>query len=302
VQQNDTVLLFDQNFDFKPQAKFRDQSLDMTLYIPYGQQFGMDENLGHILRDEGVHGLAGDRRWVFTAGKGLECLNCPPETEQEDENGYGRYGSRSDLRDFQRVEVNGPFVVTVEGGSEYGVNVQADDDELDDIEVDVEGDRLRLRYRNNEILEGFGDRNRIRVSVTMPEALRGLDLSGAANATVRGFGDLDDLDLQLSGASTANLELAANRIEADLGGASQLTLNGRANQLNAEVSGASQLNATELAVEEAIVDASSAGVASIQANRTLEAQASSAGRIRYRGNADVRVNSSTAGSVEREEE
>ena len=302
VQHNDTVLLFDQNFDFKPGAKFRDQSLNLTLYIPYGQQFGMDESLGRILRDESVHGLANDRRWVFTAGKGLECLNCPPETEREDENSSGGYGFRSDLRNFRRVEVDGPFIVTVEGGSEYGVNVQADDDERDDIEVDVAGDRLRIRYRNEEFPEAFGDRNRIRVSVTMPEGLRGLDLGGAANATVRGFGDLDDLELDLSGASTANLELAANRIEVDLGGASQLTLNGRTNRLKAEVSGAAQLEASELAAEEAVVNASSAGVANVQANGTLEAEASSAGRIRYRGNASVRANASSAGSVEREDE
>ncbi len=302
VQQNDTVLLFDQNFDFKPEAKFRDQSLDMTLYIPYGQPFGMDERLGRILRDESVHGLADGRRWVFTAGKGLECLNCPAETERDDENGSGRYGFRSDLRDFRRVEVDGPFVVTVEAGPEYGVNVQADDDERDDIEVDVDGDRLRIRYRNADFPEDFGDRDRIRVSITMPEGLRGLDLGGAANATVRGFGDLDDLDVDLSGASTANLELAAKRIEVDLGGASRLTLNGRTDRLKATVSSAAQLEASELAAEEAEVKASSAGSAHVQVNRTLEADASSAGQIRYRGNASVRVNASSAGSVAREEE
>ncbi len=297
VQHNDTVLLFDQNFDFKPGARLRDQRLDLTLYVPYGQPFGMDANLGHILRNEAANELADDRRWVFTAGKGLECLNCPPEAEDES----GQPGSRSDLRDFNRVEVKGPFVVTVEGGGEYGVNVQADNDQADDIEVQVEGDRLRIRYRNEAFPENYGDRDRIRVSVTMPQALRGLDLGGAANATVQGFGDLDDLDLQLAGASTAILELAANRIEAELSGASQLTLNGRTDRLEARVRGASQLEAADLATEEAIVDASGAGVAHVQANRTLEAEASSAGRIRYRGNASVRVNSSTAGTVEREE-
>jgi len=299
VQQNDTVLLFDQNFDFKPGAKFRDQALNLTLYIPYGQEFGMDENLGRILRQEGVPGLADDRRWVFRAGKGLECLNCPPETEGDDENGSGQYGFRSDLRDFARVEVKGPFVVTVEGGGEYGVNVQAGDDALDDIEVAVEGDRLRIRYRNDDFPKG--DRDRIRISVTMPTPLRGLELGGAANVTVRGFGDFDDMDLQLSGASTANVELAVNRVEADLSGASQLTLNGRTNRLEAEVGGASQLNAFDLTAEEATVDVSSAGIARVQASRSLEAEASSAGQVRYRGNANVRVNTSTAGSVQREE-
>jgi autotransporter translocation and assembly factor TamB len=200
------------------------------------------------------------------------------------------------------MEVNGPFVVTVEGGGEYGVNVQADNDQRDDIEVEVEGEQLRIRYRNDAFPERFGDRNRVRVSVTMPRPLRGLDLGGAATATVRGFDDFDDLDVQLTGASTATVELAVNRIEADLGGASRLILNGRTNRLQAEVSGASQLDASKLAAEEAVVNASSAGVANVQANRTLEAQASSAGRIRYRGNANVHVNSSSAGSVAREDE
>jgi phage shock protein PspC (stress-responsive transcriptional regulator) len=301
VQQNDSVLLFDENFDFKPGAKFRDQSLNMTLYIPYGQQFGMDEDLGRILRSDHGPGLADGRRWVFTAGKGLECLNCPPEEEQdEDDNDVTINGRRLGLRDFDRVDVAGPFEVNVEQGDRYEVSIESDDEDDDKIDVDVEGDRLSIRYRNADFGENFESRNRIRVSVTMP-TLRSLNLAGATEASVRGFNNLNELDVNLVGAVEADLELEAERLDIDLTGASVLTLRGRANRLEADVNSASRLNAFDLKTEEAVVSASSAGEASVNVSSRLEADASMGSSIRFQGNPNLQSNESSGGSISREE-
>ncbi|MEQ8711687.1 MAG: PspC domain-containing protein, partial [Cyclobacteriaceae bacterium] len=51
VVQDDSLLYFDSNIAFKEDATFRAQKLDLTLYIPFGAEFEMDESLQHILRN-----------------------------------------------------------------------------------------------------------------------------------------------------------------------------------------------------------------------------------------------------------
>ncbi len=303
VQQRDSVLTFDRNFDFAPNARFRGQSLEMTLFIPVGKEFILDENMGRILhntlyRSGYRESQLGSNRWVFKSEDGLECLTC---SQAEDENDtYDISGNRLNYRDFERVYVGGPFVVNIEQSDRYRVTLDADQELEDKIEVTMEDGRLIIGYREEDFPEMLRDRNRVRVNITMP-TLRGLDLSGATNATVRGFRNLDDLDLQLSGAVKADMELEAERINIDLNGASRLNINGRANRLEGDISGASRLNAFNLEVQEAVLDVSSAGNADVNVSSNLQAEASSTGRIRYRGTPSLQSNTSSAGSIRRDD-
>jgi hypothetical protein len=180
------------------------------------------------------------------------------------------------------------------------VSIDSEDEDDDKIDVDVEGDRLSIRYRDVDLDETFRNRNRVRVSVTMP-TMRSLNLTGATQATVRGFNDLNELDVNLVGAVEADLELEADHLDIDLTGASVLTLRGQANRLEADVNSASRLDAFGLRTEEAIVSASSAGEANVNVSNRLEADASMGSNIRFQGNPNLQSNESSGGSISREE-
>ncbi len=304
VSQRDSILSFDENFSFKPGAKFRGQELRMTLYIPYGKEFRMEEDLSRILRNT-LHrnGLweaqLRDNRFVFTPENELKCLTCSDDEVQEDD-GAAVNGKRIGLKNFDRIDVGGPFILTVEQSDRYRVVVEGENNDADEVDLDVEGDELTVQYKNRNFPEMLRNRDKIRIYVTMPD-LKGLNLAGATKATVKGFDNQDDVEIQLAGAVEADVELNAERVNLNLNGASQLTLRGQANRFDAEITSASKLHAFEFESKEAEVETNSSALAEINVTRNLTAQANSAGRIRYRGQAEVESNTSSAGSIRREE-
>ena len=86
----------------------------------------------------------------------------------------------------------------------------------------------------------------------------------------------------------------------DLNGASELKINGHTESLEAEVSSAAKLRAFDLIADQVDIDVSSAGLAEVNANNKLMAEASSAGRVVYKGEPEVSSEVSSAGSVDKE--
>ncbi len=263
----------------------------------------MAEDLTRILRNtlhrnEIWESQLNGNRFVFTAENQLKCLTCQEEDPDDDDMTVD--GRRMGLKNFDRINIGGPFVVTIEQSDKYRVVVEGEDQDADEVDFDVNGSELTVNYRNKDFPELFGNRDKIKIFISLPD-LKGLDLAGATNATVKGFHNLNDVDLQLAGAVKAEMELDAEKVTLNLDGASQLELRGKANRLEAEVTSASKLNAFEFETEDAEVEANSSALAEVNAKQHLNAEASSAGRVRYRGNADVESNTSSAGSVRREE-
>ena len=83
VVQQDSSLIFDSNLSLEPEVPFRLQNLKMDLYIPYGQVFKMDRELGDLLRhtlypyDYEESQLEGNL-WRYDAN-GLRCITCEKE-------------------------------------------------------------------------------------------------------------------------------------------------------------------------------------------------------------------------------
>ena len=82
----DSVLTFDSNIQFKEEAVFRVQTLDMQLFIPYNKPFIIRENLKPILENTfnnrySTHDLNG-KIWIFNK-EGLQCQTCSPKEKQQ---------------------------------------------------------------------------------------------------------------------------------------------------------------------------------------------------------------------------
>ncbi|HYG37018.1 MAG TPA: DUF2807 domain-containing protein [Cytophagales bacterium] len=76
--QEDSTFTFDWNFQFEEEAAFKGQSLDIFVYIPYGKEFIIGEDLGEVLRSHnyfGIHEVEGNK-WVAER-EGMKCLTCP---------------------------------------------------------------------------------------------------------------------------------------------------------------------------------------------------------------------------------
>lgn len=165
---------------------------------------------------------------------------------------------KRNLADFKAIEVGGVFEVEITAQKEFSVEVQADDNLLQFIRTEVNGETLEIRSEKR-----FSTSNPVRVKISAPD-IENLQISGASKI------------------SLANLKNDSLRV--DSSGASKIKVDGETKNLVVEMSGASRLDAENLKTENASVDASGASNANIFVSGDLKADLSGASHVTYSGN------------------
>lgn len=202
--------------------------------------------------------------------------------------------SATDLGTFDRLDMGSAYRITVVPGNTPAMTVKGDRRDVEDLEVSTRANTLNVRYNKSRLR-----RYTLTIHVTMP-TLRGVVFSGASKSDVSGFRNLNDLAIELSGASKGNFDVQANRVTLDLSGASKFDITGNGSNLRATVSGASELRSFEFPVADAILDVSGASHAYITTSNSLTATATGASKVRYRGSPSVKLTVSGASKVEKD--
>src|ERR1700754_3459954 len=107
------------------------------------------------------------------------------------------------------------------------------------------------------------------------------------------------MDIDLSGACNANLDVKAPNVEVEASGASEVSLKGETQNLSINGSGSTNVKAFELLSENGDVEISGSSDVEIYASVKLNAHTSGASSIRYKGNAKVETDMSGASSVKK---
>lgn len=209
-----------------------------------------------------------------------------------------------EFSDFAIVEVGYAFEVEISQASSYSVDITADDNLFDYIEVSRTGDSLTIGLKS-----GYTYRPQwpwgtltLRAEITMPE-LYELQLSGATRGTVEGFSSSHEFILGLSGASFLKGDFTTSGdAQFTLSGASTAELEGAANDLTISASGASRLELSDFPVHNADVTLSGASRATINLDARLDGDLSGASYLLYLGNpTTVDVNTSGGSTVEKKQ-
>lgn len=210
--------------------------------------------------------------------------------------GSGRTVTKDyDFSDFSKLQVGSAFKLDVRQGDSYSVSVTVDDNMEEFLDVKQTGDTVQIGLEPRVSL-GFRNMT-LKATVTMPE-LSGLDISGAARATMTGFEMTKDVAVEASGASKLSGDLSAGELTVKASGASTVEIEGRATGLRAEASGASTLRLENVQTGDARVNASGASRISVNASGELTGDASGASTVEYEGKpASVRVDTSGASNV-----
>ena len=214
--------------------------------------------------------------------------------------------------DFTIVDVGNSFDVEITQSSSYGVDITADDNLFEYIQVSKTGNTLKIRLKWGYIYESVA----FRAKITMPD-LHELEFSGATHGTAVGFSSSHELALGLSGASSLHVvNMSAAGIKIDLSGASNLSgdltasgdaqlivsgassieLDGAAKDLVISASGASHLELFDFPVQDANVVLSGASHATVNLDGILDANLSGASHLLYIGNptlGDIRKSGSS---------
>jgi hypothetical protein len=202
-----------------------------------------------------------------------------------------------DITGFTGIEVGYAFKVDIARSDNYSISIAINEKIADRLTVTKTGDTLKIGFKEPM----FNFHSRPLATITLPD-LRSLDLSGAANGNVKGFKSSHDFNLDLSGASSLDMEMEAGAFKAEISGAShangylkaassdievsgasRITLTGSCGDIKIDVSGASQANLENYSVANADVELSGAGQANMLINGRLNADLSGASRLEYGG-------------------
>jgi hypothetical protein len=185
-----------------------------------------------------------DAKWLGIQGSGIT------KTESRD------------VSDFTKLSIEGHGIINVEFGDEPSLRLTCDDNLLEFVETEVDGDELRISHT-----ETIDPSDALRIDIVV-KTLSEIDLSGAAKLNIQSA-KLDDLRLSISGSAN---------IQAD----------GTAENVVIRVSGAANISAGELRAKSVDISISGTGNAEVYASEWLEASVSGAGKINCLGSPQIR--------------
>lgn len=204
---------------------------------------------------------------------------------------------RYSVTDFDRVQVDGPYRVTLKTGLASHARAEGSQQALDHLSVEVQGGILRVR-RNRSAWGGYPGEGAGPVTVELTTR----DLRTAA---VVGSGSLEvdkvrglRVDLSVSG----NGRLSVGAVESDnllvgLLGGGRIALAGRTKQLRATVQGSGDLAASGLRADDAQITSDTAGNVAVAVARTAKVTATGPGDVEIIGSPTCNLEAKGSGQI-----
>lgn len=214
------------------------------------------------------------------------------------------------VKGFSSISASHAFDVEVTSGDKYAVTLDIPQSYLDYLVIEKNEGTLVLGFKKTLPKKLSNLRETCKAYITMPE-LRGIYLSGASKINVKDNVDIamgkmeieisgaskingltvkaPEVDIEVKGASKADINITTSKVEADVSGASKLVMTGIAGELELEVSGASSVNAKNAKADDVELDCSGASKAIVYAEKRLKVELSGASGCEYYAPEDIRL-------------
>jgi len=199
------------------------------------------------------------------------------------------------LEGFDAIEVGGGIDLFLRQGAGFVVEVEAEDDDAEEIVTEVRDRTLEIRRKSTfNFFSWHGDPGA--VHVTLP-ALVSLSASGGSDVRTEGTFTTERLKIVASGGSDVEIGVSAASLEAVASGGSDIRLSGNARSASVQSSGGSDFNAREFTADEAEVHSSGGSDLAIAVRDKIVANASGGSDVTYSGEPTV-VNVNTSGGAD----
>jgi hypothetical protein len=198
------------------------------------------------------------------------------------------------ITNFDQITVGGAFDLFVTIGDRYHVEVVADDNLMERIQIEVIGKTLRIGTTPGTNLRRYTD---LEVHVTLP-VIRELKTSGAATAVFTNAVRQNGLTLSSSGASDIRLSVEADELYVSTSGSSDVHISGFAAFVEVSASGASDFRGQDF--ECAVASVRLSGSSDMSAVITQKVSGSLSGSSDLRilgGNPEIDVRTSGSSGV-----
>ena len=280
IVQMDSIVRFDERFEFKENARYREQRLILRILIPYNKEFSITREFAYFVDNTFARryfeDANGDKfkgsRWKFTTDGELVSTNIilPSEDKNNDDEDNTQ---TLDIKDFEFINSdvnNGICNYEIRQGNEFKVEIEGNYSK-EDLKYEVKNNTLYIKNRNS---------NTLTFSITMPN-LKGIVLKG-------GNGESNIYDF------------SGDKLDIEITDQNRMIIGGSVSKLSVKNSGSSQLQAFNLQADKVTIDAKDNASAEVNVENKFEATSKGSANIRYRGEPSVNRSVREGGTIEKE--
>ncbi len=198
-----------------------------------------------------------------------------------------------DVSDIERVSLEGIGDLEIVQGDTEGLMIEADDNLMEYLEIEMRGRELVLGFR-----EGVSVQGDITLNFTLQvKELDRISVSGAGNMNAASL-KTGDLALEITGAGNMTInELAAEDLSVRVSGSGNLDLAGEVASEELTITGSGNFTGGDLRSERSSVRISGAGNVTTWAEDDLDVTITGFGTVSYYGKPSVSQNISGAGEI-----
>lgn len=197
---------------------------------------------------------------------------------------------------FSGIKVSGGIDVYLSQGNEYALAVSASEEKYRDaIKTEISDGILRIWYEDGSSINFGGNRN-LRAYVSF-KTLSGLEGSGACDFSFTEKFTANSFRIKLSGACEIKGPIDIGNLDIEMSGASTARMKGTVDNIKISASGASDLKNYDLVVNHCKAGISGASDVRITVNNSISVRASGASNFYYKGNPDKKDISESGAST-----
>lgn len=195
----------------------------------------------------------------------------------------------------RRVELGAPGTLVVEVGRAGDLRIEGDDNLVNRLVVEREGDRLRIHTPRNV---NFNPEVPLRYHVGVA-SLEEVSVAGSGRIEVDGV-EADDFAVDIAGSGDVVVSgIRASSVEVDIAGSGNATVGGQADAVSVDIAGSGNADAGRLATRSATVGIAGSGDVTLRVSDRLDVDIVGSGDVRYYGNPQISRDVAGSGDIER---
>ncbi len=200
---------------------------------------------------------------------------------------------------FDKLEVAGPYEVTVATGSAPSVKASGGERAIERMVVEVKGGTLKIHPRKRSGFNfGWSRGHPVKLAVTVPR-LSGAEIAGSGAISVdKVAGDV--FEAGVAGSCDLRLgQVDVKKLRVGIAGSGEVSAGkGRAAEADYEIAGSGDIDAAGLVAEKASVSIAGSGNVAAHATGTASVDIAGSGDVRMTGGAKCSVSKAGSGNVD----
>jgi hypothetical protein len=199
---------------------------------------------------------------------------------------------------FNAIASAGPFNVHIKMDGNESVKVEADADIINDIETVVEGNTLKIQFKEREYRHHNIHKAEVYIEA---KSLNSLINSGSGSVKVDGVISADNFKAILSGSGNISAVVKSENLNAVVSGSGSINLSGSTGDAHMVITGSGEIEGKHLKAQSVVGVITGSGNIYIEAEKSVTGGITGSGSVIYSGNASVTSHTTGSGRVTKED-